>query len=192
MISPLSQVVQFFSSSPDGQSSVPSHTCVHYKYRKQNRLKIWLSWKFQIWNNLEWKQFVSQQWHEECTWKYCYFQLNVVSKKCSAKSIIQTFLIEMISPLSQVVQFFSSSPDGQSLVPSHTCVHYKYRKQNRLKIGLSWKFQIWNNLEWKQFVSQQWHEECTLKCCYFQLKVVFKKCSAKIIIQTWTTGIHFP
>ena len=36
-----------------------------------------------------------------------------------------------------VVQFFSSSPDGQSSVPSHTCVHYKYRKQNRLKIGLS-------------------------------------------------------
>ena len=96
------------------------------------------------------------------------------------------------SPVVVVVQFFSSSPDGQFSIPSHTCVHYKYRKQNRLKIWLSWKFQIWNNLEWKQFVSQQWHEECTLKCCYFQLKVVFKKCSAKIIIQTWTTGIHFP
>ena len=37
-----------------------------------------------------------------------------------------------------VVQFFSSSPPGvQSSIVSHTCVHYKYRKQNRLKIGLS-------------------------------------------------------
>ena len=85
------------------------------------------------------------------------FQLKEVSKKCSAKSIIQTFSIEMISPLSQangvvtvgvevvvviisgvvVGQESSSLPDGQSLIPSHTCVHYKYRKQNRLKIGLS-------------------------------------------------------
>ena len=89
------------------------------------------------------------------------FQLKEVSKKCSAKSIIQTFSIEMISPLSQVNvdgvvvvtvgvelvvviisgivvgQESSSLPDGQSLIPSHTCVHYKYRKQNRLKIGLS-------------------------------------------------------
>ena len=85
------------------------------------------------------------------------FQLKEVSKKCSAKSIIQTFSIGMISPLSQangvvtvgvevvvviisgvvVGQESSSLPDGQSLIPSHTCVHYKYRKQNRLKIGLS-------------------------------------------------------
>ena len=150
-------VGQESSSLPDGQSLIPSHTCVHYKYRKQNRLKIGLSWKFQIWNNLEWKQFVSQQWHEECIWKYCYFQLNVVSKKYSAKSIIQTCSLEMIVPLSQM-HIFSSLPDGQSLIPSHTCVHYKYRKQNRPKIGLSWKLQIWNDLEWKQYVSCQWHE----------------------------------